>query len=148
MKFDHVTAVVDDADRAAEIMGRLVNAPVEARVDLPGMVIRSLHIGEGELHLCAPAGQGPVQDHHRRHGPGYHHVALRVGNLDATLVDLGWHGFRALGEPVQTAPGLREVFLDRATTGGLLIQLVERKADGGDNEAIEPHAVARLADSL
>ena len=33
-----------------------------------------------------------------------HHVALRVSDLDATLVDLAARGFSTLGAPVETAP--------------------------------------------
>lgn len=135
LKIDHVTAIVNDSASAAETLSKLLGASLVAEVALPGMAIRSLALGEIELHLINPTGPGPVADFHQRTGGGFHHLAVRVEGLDATLVDLAGRGFRALGAPIETAPGLREVFLDPATTGGLLIQLVERQGEGGELDA-------------
>jgi methylmalonyl-CoA/ethylmalonyl-CoA epimerase len=146
MRVDHVTAVVADADQAAETFRRLLGEEPVASVALPGMAIRTFRIGEAEIHLNAPTGPGPVRDHHQRHGPGVHHLALRVDDLDAALRDLRGRGFEAVGAPISTAPGLREVFLDPRGTHGLWIQLVERKAVGAAAHEIDAAAVARLAD--
>lgn len=125
--FDHVTAVVSDLDAAVAALRKLLGEPPSAKVELPGMAIRSFPLGDGEIHLTTPTGPGPVEDHHRAHGPGFHHLALRVPDLDAKLAELAARGFRTLGPPVETAPGLREVFLDPAGVGGLWIQIVERR---------------------
>jgi catechol 2,3-dioxygenase-like lactoylglutathione lyase family enzyme len=146
MKLDHITAVVADADAAADALGRLLGASPVAALSLPGMSIRSFRVGDAEVHVNAPAGPGPVDDHHRRHGAGYHHLALRVDDLDTTLAELPSRGFAVLGAPVETAPGLREVFLDPATTGGMLIQLVERRIATPDGYVLDGAAVSRLAD--
>jgi catechol 2,3-dioxygenase-like lactoylglutathione lyase family enzyme len=145
MRFDHVTAIVDDADAAAAALERVLGAKPLGAVSLPGMAIRSFRLGEGEIHLNAPTGPGPVEEHHRRHGPGYHHIALRVGDLDATLRDLAARGLHALGAPIETAPGLREVFLDPAGTGGLMLQLVERRDVLAEAYELDGDAVAALA---
>ena len=146
MRFDHVTAVVADADAAADALSRLLGAAPIAKLSLPGMRIRSFRVGDAEVHVNAPAGPGPVEDHFRRHGAGYHHLALRVDDLDAALAELPEKGFAPLGAPVETAPGLREVFLDPATTGGMLIQLVERRMVAEEGYALDGAAVAQLAD--
>lgn len=148
MKVDHITAVVGDVEVAARVLGRLLDAAPVASVTLPGMAIRSFRIGDAELHLNAPTGPGPVEDHHRVHGPGYHHLALGTDDLDAALAELAAKGFAALGAPVSTAPGLREVFLDPATTGGLLIQLVERRAAPSGSYELDAAAIARMATEL
>lgn len=145
MKFDHVTAFVADADAAASVLERLLGEKPVSTVALPGMAIRSFRFGEGEIHVNAPTGPGPVDDHFRRHGPGYHHVALRVDDLDRALAELGDRGFAPLGAPVVTAPGLREVFLDPETTAGLMIQLVERRAVVAEPYDLDADAVGRLA---
>jgi methylmalonyl-CoA/ethylmalonyl-CoA epimerase len=146
VRFDHVTAIVPDADAAAAALRRLLGAEPVAEVSLPGMAIRSFRVGEAEIHVNAPTGPGPVDDHLRTRGPGYHHLALRVDDLDATLVALAARGFAPLGAPVETAPGLREVFLDPRTAGDLLIQLVERKVAGEGRYEVDGEAVSRLAE--
>src|SRR6185437_17181624 len=131
------TAVVADADAAANALGRLLGAAPVATLSLPGMAIRSFRVGDAEVHVNAPTGPGPVDEHYRRHGAGYHHLALRVEDLDATLAELPKKGFAPLGAPVETAPGLREVFLDPATTGGMMIQLVERRVAAAERYALD-----------
>src|SRR4051812_40775342 len=127
MKIDHVTAIVGDVEVAASVLERLLGEKPTATVRLPGMDIRSFRVGESEIHVNAPTGPGPVEAHYQKHGGGYHHVALRVDDLDATIVQLAARGLAPLGAPIETAPGLREIFLDPGTTGGLMIQLVERR---------------------
>jgi methylmalonyl-CoA/ethylmalonyl-CoA epimerase len=144
MGIDHVTAIVSDADAAAAALKRLFGASPVATEELAGMRIRSFRVGDFELHVNEPTGPGPVADYHRKNGPGYHHVALRVADLDEALKELSTRGFAAAGTPVQTTPGLREVFLDPSTTGNLLIQLVER-ADLSSSYELDPDAVSRLA---
>ena len=148
MKIDHITAVVSDAEAAASAIGRLLGKEPVAAVTLPGMSIRSFRIGDAELHLNAPTGPGLIEDHHRQHGPGYHHLALSVDDLDATLAELPAKGFTALGAPVETAPGLREVFLDPKTTGGIVIQLVERRSVAHEPYALDGASIGQLADQM
>jgi methylmalonyl-CoA/ethylmalonyl-CoA epimerase len=144
LRIDHVTAIVPDADAAATALKRLLGASPVATEEFAAMRIRSFRIGDAELHVNEPTGPGPVADYHRTHGPGYHHVALRVADLDQALKELSTRGFTAAGAPVETAPGLREVFLDPSTTGNLLIQLVERAGVSSSYE-LDPSAVSRLA---
>jgi methylmalonyl-CoA/ethylmalonyl-CoA epimerase len=147
MRVDHVTAIVDDADAAAAALSRLFGSSPVATLSLPGMAIRSFRVGDSEIHVNAPTGPGPVREHHAKHGAGYHHLALRVDDLDQTLEDLRSRGFAAVGAPIETAPGLREVFLDPSGTGGLMIQLVERRTFQAGDYTLDGEAVERLASS-
>jgi len=145
LRFDHVTAVVGDLPGATAALAGLLGSEPIAELALPGLAIRSFQLGDAELHLVAPTGEGPVADFQRKTGGGFHHLALRVEALDDALASLASRGFRPLGAPVETAPGLREVFLDPATTGGLLLQLVERAA-GDHATQLDAAAVAGLVD--
>jgi len=143
---DHITAVVADASAAAIVIGKLLGCEPVAEVTAPGISVRSFRVGDIEMHLTSAAGTGTIADHHRNHGSSYHHLALRVDDLEAELAALANEGFACLGAPVQTAPGLREVFLDPGSTAGLLIQLVERTTAG--TYSLDDAAVSRLADQL
>ncbi len=148
LELDHITAIVSDAEGAADALSRLLGTAVCGEINTPSMTIRTLRIGDLELHVNAPAGPGPVRDHYDRHGPSLHHVAVRIDHLDTRLVELERRGFRARGRPVETAPGVREVFLDPFTTGGLWIQLVERSPiETGGTASFDAAAVDALAQS-
>jgi methylmalonyl-CoA/ethylmalonyl-CoA epimerase len=110
------------------------------------MAISTFALDGIELHVNAPTGDGPVREHLRARGEGYHHVALSTEDLDQEIARVEALGFRVLGAPVETAPGLREVFVDPRTAGGLLIQLVERRVAVGAH-SLDAGAVDALARS-
>jgi len=146
MWLDHLTAVVTDAEAASGALCRLLGGEVVAETELAGMRIHTLRLGESELHLNAPVGPGPIDDFHRAHGPGLHHLALRVEDLACALGELAERGIVARGEPVEVALGIREVFLEPSSVGGLWIQLVERSAPRG-KAVLDGRALARVARS-
>lgn len=127
MKLDHLTAIVADREAVASVLARVLGVE-PARVELPGMAIATLALGGVELHVNAPTGAGPVADALSARGAHLHHVAFCTDDLARELSRLEGLGLRAKGAPIETAPGLREVFLDPEGTGGLLVQLVERTA--------------------
>lgn len=145
---DHVTVIVPDVEATQSALARLLGAEPTHEVSLPGMAIRTFRIGEVELHVNAPTGPGPVRDFLQKvGGPAYHHLALRVADLDAVIASARAAGFGTLGAPVETAPGLREVFLDPRATGGILIQLVERVREPARGE-LDPGAIEALASAI
>lgn len=62
----------------------------------------------------------------RKHGPGLHHLALRVDNLEDAVRQITAENGRVLDEPKIGAGGCRYVFIHPGSTGGVLIELVER----------------------
>lgn len=127
MRVDHVTAFIENAEATARLLSVLFGLEPTHSTELANMRIFTFRIGDVELHVNQPTGPGPVHDWYQKHGPGFHHLALTVDNLENMQSALEKKGFRFLGQPVETAPGLREVFLDPQSTAGLMIQLVERK---------------------
>jgi len=145
---DHVTAVVSDADEAGAALSRLLGIEPCASLDLSNMAIRSFRVGDAEIHVNSPRGPGIVEDHFSRHGASIHHLALRVEDLVTSLEELSKRGFRSLGAPIETAPGIWEVFLDPTTTAGLWIQVVQRnKGLASDFDASAVEALASNAAS-
>ena len=60
-----------------------------------------------------------------KRGPGLHHVALRVPDLNAAVERLRASGARLLNEPRQGAGGHFYVFVHPASTGGVLLELIQ-----------------------
>lgn len=59
-------------------------------------------------------------------GPGLHHVALRVDDLMATVEGLRNGGYRVLQEPRIGAGGHQFVFVHPQSTGGVLLELIQK----------------------
>lgn len=61
-----------------------------------------------------------------RRGPGLHHVALRVDDLNAAVRRLRDEGARLLNEPRQGAGGHMYVFIHPASASGVLLELIQK----------------------
>jgi len=59
-------------------------------------------------------------------GPGLHHVAVRVDDLGAAVDRLKSRGYRVLHEPRIGAGGHRYVFVHPHSTGGVLLELIQK----------------------
>jgi methylmalonyl-CoA/ethylmalonyl-CoA epimerase len=133
-QIDHVGIAVDDLDAAVERHRRLLNAePVhrETVVD-QGVEEVMFAIGASYVQLLGALGSDtPVGAFLSGRGPGLHHVAYRVDDIDAALADLRADGARLIDESPR--PGSRDTliaFVHPHATGGVLIELVqERPAD-------------------
>jgi len=67
-------------------------------------------------------------------GPGYYHMCLEVEDLQAALDELSAKGVKPLADsPRKGATGTSVVFLDPATTGGLLIELKQDQQHVSEN---------------
>lgn len=62
----------------------------------------------------------------KKRGPGLHHIALRVDDLTASVERLKSSGATLLNEPRQGAGGHLYVFVHPQSTGGVLIELIQR----------------------
>ncbi len=61
-----------------------------------------------------------------KRGPGLHHIALRVDDLESAANRLASAGARILNEPQRGAGGHRYVFVHPASTGGVLLELIQK----------------------
>lgn len=88
-----------------------------------------LPIGEAEVELLeSTAPDGPVAKYIEKNGEGIQHVALRVDDLETALAELKAQGVRLIDEkPRYGAGGARIAFVHPRSTGGILLELSERK---------------------
>jgi methylmalonyl-CoA epimerase len=96
------------------------------------VVVAMLPAGEGfnapriEL-LEATDEASPIARSIEKRGPGLHHIALRVDDLPLTIERLKNEGARVLDEPRRGAGGHLYVFLHPASTGGVLLELIQKE---------------------
>jgi LAO/AO transport system kinase len=85
-----------------------------------------LPAGDSRIELLEPAApDSPISKFLEKRGPGLHHVALRVPDLAATVNRLRESGARLLNEPREGAGGHLYVFVHPASTGGVLLELIQ-----------------------
>jgi methylmalonyl-CoA/ethylmalonyl-CoA epimerase len=126
---DHIGVAVEDIDSALALYRGSLGMPLVHRetVAEQGVDAALLDVGDGHVELLAPLGpETAVGKFLSRRGPGLHHVAYRVADIEAVLAALASAGMRLIDERPRV--GIRKslvAFVHPASTGGVLTEIVQ-----------------------
>ena len=124
----HLGVAVHDLDEAVDTYERLFGAEIEHRatVDDQGVEAAAMLVGAGRVELLAPLGEEtPVGKFLAKRGPGMHHVAYEVEDVDAELDRLSASGAELIDtRPRQGLFGLQVAFVHPDAVHGVLTEVV------------------------
>ena len=127
-RIDHIGVAVADLEAAVALHEQTYRMPVVHRETVieQGVEAVLLDVGENHVELLRPlADDTPVGRFLARRGPGLHHVAYQVDEIEATLAQLRARGVRLIDEaPRIGIRGSRVAFLHPSASGGVLTELV------------------------
>jgi methylmalonyl-CoA/ethylmalonyl-CoA epimerase len=130
---DHIGVAVEDLEAAIDLYGDRLEMELAHRetVESQGVEAVLLDVGDGHVELLRPLGPDTaVGKFLARKGPGLHHVAYGVDDIDATLVRLASAGLELIDAEARTGiRGSRVAFLHPRSTGGVLTEIVEPAAE-------------------
>ena len=126
----HVGVAVADLDEAVRTYERLFGGRLEhrARVEDQGVEAASMRVGDSRIELLAALGDDtPVGKFIANRGPGMHHLAYEVDDVESALADLAEQG----AELIDAAPreglfGLEVAFVHPDSVHGILSEVVAR----------------------
>jgi methylmalonyl-CoA/ethylmalonyl-CoA epimerase len=128
-RIDHIGVAVEDVDAAIALYRDSFEMELAHRetVESQGVEAVLLDVGEGHVELLRPLGpETPVGKFLSRNGPGLHHVAYAVDDIDATLERLAAAGLELIDREARIGiRGSRVAFLHPRSTGGVLTEIVE-----------------------
>ncbi len=128
-RINHVALVVDDIDQALKFWRDGLGLEVSHVEDVPdqGAVVAFLTIGDQEVELVKPTeDDSGISRYLERRGPGMHHIALEVVDIQECLDRLGAAGVRLINEePAVGTGGKLIAFIHPESTHGVLIELYE-----------------------
>jgi methylmalonyl-CoA/ethylmalonyl-CoA epimerase len=128
-RIDHVGVAVEQIDPALELYRERFDLELAHReiVAEQGVEAVLLELGENHIELLAPLGpETPVGRFLASRGPGLHHLAYQVRDIDATLASLKQAGLALIDEqPRVGIRGSRVAFIHPRATGGVLTEIVE-----------------------
>ncbi len=126
---DHVGIAVADLDVALALYEGTFGMPVAHRetVEEQGVEAVLLDVGDCHVELLRPLGADtPVGKFLERKGPGLHHVAYRVDDIEAALAKLAGDGVELIDSEPRT--GIRQsrvAFVHPKATASVLTEIVE-----------------------
>jgi methylmalonyl-CoA epimerase len=131
-KIDHLGIAVRSIDDAL----RFYEDQLGMKVSLREMVVAEqvnvamLPAGGSRLELLEPVAPDSVIGRFlEKRGEGLHHVALEVPDLERAVARLKEGGARLLNEPRRGAGGRQYVFIHPASTGGVLLELIQSERE-------------------
>ena len=131
LKIDHLGIAVPNLEEALKFyLGALgLKVTGEEIVAEQKVKVVFLPTGDSEFELLESTDpEGPIAKFIEKKGAGMQHVALRVENIDAALEELKAKGIQLIDQkPRYGAGGARIAFLHPKSTGGILLELCERK---------------------
>lgn len=132
-RLDHVGVAVETIDDALGVYTDRLGLEPGGVHDVPDQKVRAcfIPVGESRVELLEPTDpEGVIAKFLAKRGPGLHHVAYRVDDIEAALASLNKKGVRLIDETPRTgAGGARIAFLHPKDTGGVLTELVERSGE-------------------
>ena len=130
LKIDHIGIAVKNLSESSKLYELLgIKSTGTEEVADQKVKVAFFPVGDSEVELLeSTAPDGPIARYIEKNGEGMQHLALRVDDLDAALAELKEKGVRLIDEkPRYGAGGARIAFVHPKSTGGILLELSERK---------------------
>ena len=126
-ELDHVAVAVADTEEALKIWRDRLGFRVlfSEKVNNDSLRLTHLDLGNGTLQLVEPLDPNhPLKNKVKSEGTHLHHLCFRVSNLGEALKSLPDTGLvPGENEPHQGTQGKLALFLDKQSTGNILVEL-------------------------
>ena len=131
MKLHHIGIATPSIDEGLAVWRDALGLNPDATEEVAeqGVRICMLPVGDSHVELLEPlSAESAVGKFLAKRGPGIHHIAIEVRDINASLADLKSKGARLIDEtPRVGAGGCLIAFVHPATTNGVLLELVQHK---------------------
>jgi len=128
---EHVGIAVKDLNSISEIFGELLGLDLHRRekVNDQQVITDIYHAGKDKLEfLKATSPDSPIAKFLGKRPEGMHHIALIVDNIQSALNYLNENDVQLIdSSPRIGAEGLQIAFIHPKSTGGVLVELCEKK---------------------
>ncbi|MDX6713251.1 MAG: methylmalonyl-CoA/ethylmalonyl-CoA epimerase [Blastocatellia bacterium] len=132
MKIDHLGIATREIAETLEFWRDALGLHLHDIEEVPDQKVRvaMLDLGESRVELLEPtSADSPIAKFLEKRGPGIHHIAVGVDDINAALDRLRNHGARLIDEsPRPGAGGSLVAFVHPSTANGVLLELVQPKA--------------------
>ncbi len=126
---DHLGIAVHGIQKALEFYAHQLGLTVGGveTVTAENVNVAMLPVGDARIELLeASTADSTIAKFIEKRGAGLHHVALKVDDLASAVDQIRKAGGRILNEPGRGAGGHWYVFVHPASTGGVLLELIQR----------------------
>jgi methylmalonyl-CoA/ethylmalonyl-CoA epimerase len=128
-KINHIGIAVQSIDETLPFYRDQLGMAFRGAEEVAEQKVRvaMLEIGESKIELLEPtAADSPVAKFLEKNGPGIHHLAYEVEDIEAAIARLKSQGARMIDEvPRNGAHGARIAFVHPKSSGGVLTEICQ-----------------------
>jgi methylmalonyl-CoA/ethylmalonyl-CoA epimerase len=126
-KINHIGIAVNSIEEALPFYRDSLGMAFKGTEEVPSQKVKVafLAIGESKIELLEPtSADSPVAKFLEKNGPGVHHMAYSVPDIEAAIATLKASGCRMIDEvPREGAHGARIAFIHPKSSGGVLTEI-------------------------
>ena len=121
------TSNLDDARQMFETLLDLPSSRVE-RIEEQKVDVSSIHVDDTNIEITSGFSESsPITKFIEKRGPGIHHIAFEVDDIDAELQRLKLAGVRLIDEtPRVGADNYLVAFIHPKSAGGVLVEICQK----------------------
>ncbi|MEM9547459.1 MAG: methylmalonyl-CoA epimerase [Bacteroidota bacterium] len=132
-KIEHIGIAVNSLEEGEKMYESLLGVSSYKRetVESEKVVTSFFRQGPNKIELLAPIGEdGPISKFLAKKGPGIHHIAYAVTDIQSEMKRLAKEGFSLLNDaPKKGADNKLVCFVHPKTAGGVLVELCQEIPD-------------------
>ncbi|MBI5210649.1 MAG: methylmalonyl-CoA epimerase [Elusimicrobia bacterium] len=130
-RLDHIAVAVRDLDEASRFYREVLGLAGSGEETVPGQKVRVgfFSAGDASIELVQPTSpDSPVAKFLQTRGPGLHHLAFEVDDLEAEMERLRSKGASFIdAKPRPGSHASLVAFLHPKCSGGVLVELCQKK---------------------
>lgn len=131
MRVDHIGIATNSIEEGLAVWRDALGLKVDATEEVAeqGVKVCMLAVGDTHVELLEPLGPDTsVGKFLAKRGPGMHHIAIEVKDINASLAELRSKGARLIDEtPRVGAGGCLVAFVHPSSINGVLLELVQHR---------------------
>lgn len=130
IKINHVAIVVPDIDTTLPFWRDLLGLPGGQTQDVPQEQVRIafLKAGDSHIELVQPTSEDSgIAKYLEKRGAGMHHICFEVDDLEDAMQHMAANGVTLLNDVPKERDGQRYAFIHPKSTGGVLVELYEKR---------------------
>jgi methylmalonyl-CoA/ethylmalonyl-CoA epimerase len=129
-KLSHIGVAVENLDDAVRVFAQILDREPESYEEVADQKVKMAFFAAGDCRvelLEGTAPDSPITKYIERRGPGIHHLAVEVDDIDDELRQMKAAGIRLIDEsPRIGAEDARIAFLHPKSTAGILIEFQQK----------------------
>ncbi|MBC9812221.1 methylmalonyl-CoA epimerase [Crocinitomicaceae bacterium CZZ-1] len=131
-KIEHLGVAVTNLEETIVLYEQLLNTPCYKIEEVGSEFVKTafFRVGESKIELVAATDpQSPIAKYIEKRGPGIHHVAFDVEDIEAEITRLEAAGFQMIQRtPKEGADNKLIAFLHPKSTNGMLVELCQERS--------------------